>query len=284
MENQKKLLYEESSPSPILKDFILRFYQVRGFTSSLVSYTESTLPNGYTSLVLHFEEKIKVSNVKYDGEKIPQFYIFGKYTQPIYVEHTFGNVDVFGVIFKPGAFRFLTREAQSIFTDTLVAVDHLDNKINEILEQMYEAKFHIEEKLLLKERRKLLESFFCKKLEFKRYKANIVDVALSKIYQNKGNIKVKELSKALNISQQHLKRLFRDQIGLTPKFYAKTVRFNNVIKELDKSPNIDLLQLATNYGYHDPSHLIKEFYLFTGNKPSIFLKEENTLAKFLINR
>ncbi|MCB9052419.1 MAG: AraC family transcriptional regulator [Lewinellaceae bacterium] len=268
--------YLFTSPAPALQPFILRYYQVRGFTSESEPYKEFTLPNGLASLVFHFEEKIKVSNVEYNGEDIPQFYIFGQYTKPVFVRHTFGKADVFGVVFQPAAFHYFLGVPQQELTDKLIDVrDGLGREANEVLERMYTRP-------TFEARKAIADAFFLKRLRNTEYFENVVNRAVSEILSRHGNVQVKDLTEQFNVSRQHLNRMFLPKVGLNVKEFARTVRFNCALRALSTSKYSELKQVVEDFGFYDESHLVKEFDHFTGGRPSDFLRKENELAKFLM--
>lgn len=269
--------YQLAYPSKPLIPFILRYYQVNGIGSESQPYEEFTLPNGLTSLVFHFGEKIVVNNVKYDGYDIPKFYVFGKYTQPVFVRHTFGEADVFGVIFQPAAFHYFLPVPQQELTDVLVDVrDGLGKEMDDVLDQMYEKTFS--------ERIKIIEQFFQRRLAGREYLPSLVDRALFEILQTNGKIQVHDMVRQFKVSRQHLNRVFVPQVGLSVKEFARIYRFNQGLNALSSAKKTDLLQIAVEFGYHDASHLIKDFHHFTSGRPSDFLSGNTELAKFLMNK
>lgn len=270
--------YYELLPSPLLSKFIVRYYHVCGTTSEWQPYEEAALPNGYTSLVFHFEEKIKVSNVGYDGGGIPKFYLFGKYSTPIFVDHRFGKVDVFGVIFKLGFFKYFHSLPQKQITNKLFdVVDVFGCEAERMITEMYRRS-------TIEERKMIIEDFFIKRLAYKSIVPDVVDAALQYIIQNKGQLQVKAVCHRFNVSRQHLNRLFGERLGLSVKTISRIIRFNVALQGFNKPLQGDLLQVAVDFGYSDASHLIKEFHHFTGGKPSDFISKDNQLARFLLNR
>lgn len=84
------------------------------------------------------------------------------------------------------------------------------------------------------------------------------------------NIKIKDLSYRLNISQDVLEKRFRQQIGATPKQFANIVRLRKLITQY--TPNQTLTAQAYDAGYFDQAHFIKDFKAFTGQAPQDFFK------------
>lgn len=64
---------------------------------------------------------------------------------------------------------------------------------------------------------------------------------------------------------------FRDAAGLSPKRYARVLRFKRVLQALAATPRPDWVQLAQDAGYFDQSHLIREFREFAGVSPRAYL-------------
>ncbi|MCB9266427.1 MAG: AraC family transcriptional regulator [Lewinellaceae bacterium] len=268
--------YLAADPAPCLQPFILRYYQINGYTSEHQPYREFTFPNGFTSMVLHFEEPIQVSNVGYDGRHIPRSYIFGKYTKPVFVNHAFGAADVFGVIFHPGRFHlFLSLPQQELTNQLLDVADGFGEEMPDVLDRMYHNPS-------FQARINILERFFVKKLHYKDFRLDVVDAVVNHIFQDAGKTKVYQLARKFGLSRQHLNRLFLPRLGLNVKEYSRTIRFNFALRAILSGGCADLLQAAVDFGYHDESHLIKDFHDFTKGRPSEFLGEDNELARFLM--
>jgi AraC-like DNA-binding protein len=73
-------------------------------------------------------------------------------------------------------------------------------------------------------------------------------------------------------SQRHFIATFRDEVGLTPKAFARITRFRRVIDGLQGSPQIDWSALALECGYFDQAHFIHDFRDFAGISPSAYLR------------
>ena len=74
-------------------------------------------------------------------------------------------------------------------------------------------------------------------------------------------------------SQKHLIEQCKKYIGLTPKYYQRILRFNEILQKLHQEVNIPWAQIAYQSGYSDQSHFIKEFKHFSGFNPESFIKE-----------
>ncbi len=87
------------------------------------------------------------------------------------------------------------------------------------------------------------------------------------IEKSKGNKPMIELFDENGISAKQAERLFKKYLGFSPKYYAKIVRFQVIIKSLMKDEKQNIANLAADYGYYDQSHLIKDFKALAGGVP-----------------
>lgn len=92
--------------------------------------------------------------------------------------------------------------------------------------------------------------------------------AVAAIEAAHGTLRLEALAGSLNVSRQHLALQFRQQVGLTPKLFARICRFGRASTALRGDGNVDLAALALECGYFDQSHLIRDFHDFAGTTPA----------------
>ena len=96
----------------------------------------------------------------------------------------------------------------------------------------------------------------------------LVRRALLALDASDGNLRIDQLAARLGVSRQHIAARFRDQVGLSPKLYARICRFRRPTAALNASQAApDWAQLALDCGYFDQSHLIHDFQQFAGATP-----------------
>jgi AraC-like DNA-binding protein len=76
--------------------------------------------------------------------------------------------------------------------------------------------------------------------------------------------------------------MFKEEIGLSPKEFSKIIRFRKIVENIYRNPEINLYDLAYNFNYTDPSHLVKDFKFFTGLTPTAFIQKDETLNKKIL--
>ncbi|OLF18183.1 AraC family transcriptional regulator [Actinophytocola xanthii] len=79
------------------------------------------------------------------------------------------------------------------------------------------------------------------------------------------------VARRLGVSERHLRTVFADDVGLSPKHFARIERLRTVLAD---SPRRPLAELAATLGFSDQSHLSGEFRRFMGVSPAAFRRGE----------
>lgn len=95
--------------------------------------------------------------------------------------------------------------------------------------------------------------------------------AWQQIEARAGSLAIAGLTSELGWSRKHLIEEFHRRVGLSPKPLARILRFNRVVRLLERSETVSWAALAHDCGYYDQAHFIKEFRAFAGSTPSEFL-------------
>ncbi|WP_250623734.1 helix-turn-helix domain-containing protein [Pinirhizobacter soli] len=84
--------------------------------------------------------------------------------------------------------------------------------------------------------------------------------------------RISDIVRATGLSSQRLGLLFRRQVGLTPKRYARLRRFHGVIDAIGIERPFEWANVAVDGGYADQAHLVHEFRHFAGMTPGEYLR------------
>ena len=87
-------------------------------------------------------------------------------------------------------------------------------------------------------------------------------------------INYKHILKLFPYSQKHLINLFKKYVGLTPKYYQRILRFNEILHKIQKEEKISWTQIAYSCNYTDQSHFIKDFKHFSGFNPTEYIESD----------
>lgn len=86
---------------------------------------------------------------------------------------------------------------------------------------------------------------------------------------------VKAIADDADLSERTVQTRFKKYVGYSPKEMLRFLRFKQVINTIEHHTGneIDWFDLIHNFGYHDQSHLIKDFHHFLGITPQQFIKQ-----------
>ena len=104
-----------------------------------------------------------------------------------------------------------------------------------------------------------------------------VRTAATLLYHTRGQYRVAELADYCHLSLRQLQRQFDQTTGVSPKALARAIRFESIRERLMFNPNVNLTDLAYEFGYTDQAHFIKDFKALTGKTPGEFALEMEQL-------
>jgi len=84
---------------------------------------------------------------------------------------------------------------------------------------------------------------------------------------------VQAVAGALGVSERHLRRVFRETVGVGPKTFAKLTRFRRAVRAARAESHASWATIAAAAGYYDQAHLISEFRAIAGVTPRALLGE-----------
>ncbi len=89
-----------------------------------------------------------------------------------------------------------------------------------------------------------------------------------------GRARVEPLMDRTGLSRRIVTERFRRQFGLSPKTYARIVRFRRTLRLLERTGrDRTLADVAALCGYYDQSHLTRDFAVLAGCTPGTFMAE-----------
>lgn len=114
----------------------------------------------------------------------------------------------------------------------------------------------------------LLEHYLLQVFKDKMVLNPCVDYATNQILQNPNQLSIERVMFKTGYSQKHMIKLFKDQVGLTPKSFMNVIRFQKTIEEIGSGKAIKWSELAAECGYYDQAHFIHDFKHFSGFTPA----------------
>lgn len=141
----------------------------------------------------------------------------------------------------------------------------LGSAIDELVDQMMEAKTDDGIHQVLQAY--LLGKLSCLKPELP------FDRAIYELVSHSGNLSVDFVAAQSCLSPRQLERRALERLGLSPKFYARLIRFSHAYRYKELNPQACWIDIAERFGYFDQMHLIRDFKHFAGFSPSGLTEE-----------
>jgi AraC-like DNA-binding protein len=114
------------------------------------------------------------------------------------------------------------------------------------------------------------QDFVCQRAYRQKHDVLLVRTAGLLMHDAHGQIRMTDLAAQSYLSSSQFERQFKHYTAISPKAYARIIRFNSLQAAILVNPFTRLADLADVYGYSDPAHLIREFKSFAGCTPRDF--------------
>lgn len=250
-------------PSPALKH-IVEYYFHHAETFDRVSFENLYSTPILECLSFNLGPDRLPQKMKY-GEKwfnlSGRAHLFGQPTGPVDIGGRYSEFIV--VKFRPLGVRQLTGLTMHHIANGIAqAEDIFGTSIRFVIEQMREVKS-------TREKVACLDLFLQQHLR-KRKKVKLhptVKPSLALLGKNLGNINITALQDQTHTTKKTLERAFATNVGVSPKLYARIVRYNFAKAHIEQSGVIDWGRIVHEHGFYDQSHFINEFKCFSGKTP-----------------
>jgi AraC-like DNA-binding protein len=190
--------------------------------------------------------------------------LFGQQTEVSnrYVGNCFLLVQV---VFKPGALFRLTRIPSGQLTNQYIDAETVfPADIKLVNDQINDAKSYLQMV-------EAVERFLLRTInQQKTLATHPLDAVVARLFGKEPVPRVDLLSDQACLSSRQLERVFRERMGVGPKYYLKVLRFENAFRLRNQNPRLDWLSLALRCGYYDYQHLVKDYKTLTGHPPNQF--------------
>ena len=168
-----------------------------------------------------------------------------------------------GAYFEPGATAVLLHVAAAELTDRVVDLDHLwgsqATQLAEDLTDMDEASAVDRFEGVLLDRLRSAP----------RRRSQVDAIGLARwVRAEPRSMSVSRLADAAGVSRQHLTRVFREVMGVSPKRYCRLARFHAGLANAGAGAEVPWTRIAADLGYADQSHMIAEFHELSSLTPA----------------
>lgn len=236
---------------------------------------QKIIPDGFPEIIFHYGDPFKIL-ISETWELQPDFLLAGQITKFFFLENS-GVTGVLGIKFKPTALSRIFNLNMKEYNDRVLSLENFSHP------QLREIKHILSSTDILENKINRLNSFFETLILARKLTPAAIDHAIDLINKKKGMISIVDLSKVACLGERQFLNQFRQQVGLSPKLYARIVRLNYIFKLVNEKKE-NWTALAYEAAYFDQSHFIKDFKLFTGENPSNYSFDEKNFANFFLKR
>lgn len=268
------MIYEQFLPKNELTEIIKSFWYVDSEGNTSIQ-REKIIPDGYPELIFHYGDPYRI-NINGAWEQQSMYIIAGQIKNYFYLENI-GVSKMFAIKFQPWALKELFGIDMFSITDKVIEIS------NEIADTLEEVITIATGALLCRDKVIQIEDWFSKYLINNQFVFSEKRKAVISMIEKRGNVSLKQLQEEFQISERALERYFKSYIGLSPKFYARIIRFSYIFQWV-QSKSIDWADIVYNAGYYDQSHFIKNFKEFTGEDPGKYGFSSENMANFFLKK
>jgi AraC-like DNA-binding protein len=247
-----KLLHGRLAASEPLRGVVQHFWSVRWDLRGANPFVPETLPHPNVHLVFE-AEGARIAGVN-----------TGRFTTKL--EDTGW---VFGVKFRPGAFRPYFGSSVASLRDRSVPIDEVFGTegvalAHEVSKLRSEAEKAAAVELFLIERKTSPDP------NVERV-GNIVD----EIAENRAIVSVEQVVKLARFAKRPLQQLFNSYVGVGPKWVINRYRLHEAVERLQEGVHISFTDLAMELGYFDQAHFNRDFRKLVGCTPAAFARRHS---------
>jgi AraC-like DNA-binding protein len=184
-----------------------------------------------------------------------------------------GRSGVFGIKFKPGGFRpFLKAPAASLLNQIVPAARIFGQDIRSLDQILISASWK-EDRMI-----EATNTFLRARLPRHNSTIELADRIVKRIQQASEIKTVADLAKATGIDKRKLQRVFKEYVGVSPKWVIRRFRLHEIVDVLNSGRQPDWCQVALDLGYFDQAHLINDFKSIVGSSPDQYRRSSSSGA------
>jgi AraC-like DNA-binding protein len=251
-------------PGSPLGDYI---ESIGDWRSPEVDYWSRALPRGAVTVIFDVGQRQQLHFFAADAKtrlSVPPAFITGSHTAS-YVSNIAAGEPVMAVHFRPGgAYPFLGIPLGDL-EDAYVGIDEVwGSDGRDLHERLIETSS-------AQARFRILEDFLLSRPWLSADRQPGVAAAMVAIEDNP-SIRMADIHDLVGMPTKRLIALFRAEVGLSPKAYARVRRLQAALRLLETGP-MGGARIAAEVGYFDQAHFVRDFESFTGLTPTQYAEQ-----------
>ena len=263
------MIYKVIQPSLRLKDFIKDYLLLHFVFNKTVPSPVKPFPaNTEQCLVFYLRGNVTAHDPKSGRSKIfAKTAINGTQICRLDFEISHHYL-LLSINFQPDALSKFIRLPLSEFIDERIDAEAILNpEIHHVHERMANADSY--DSII-----QIAEEYLWKRIQSLKTDFQPIDKVTRLISENPGFFPLDKMAYYACLSVSQFERRFYQQLGITPKLFARISRFYKAYQIKDQNPNTTWLCIALETGYHDYQHLVKDFKQFSYTTPHSLIQAQ----------
>jgi len=263
-------MFDRVRPQGVFADFIEWYWTSE--SEDREPSQQKIIPDGFPEVVFHYGDPYRI-NLRNRWHRQGLSLLGGQLKTYFYLKNT-GRSGIFGITFKPAALTHLFGLHMSRYSHRVVNLSSVPGPWNSLIGKIQACTTP---RMRIQATERFLAPFL------KDISAKPVEKCIHFLHRNHGTGSMSNLCAEASITERQLQRLFNRYIGVSPKYYARILRFNHIFS-LMKDGKVEWADVVFLSGYYDQSHFIRDFKNFTGEDPTSFAFRANTLTNFFAQK
>lgn len=252
------------NPSLALSHHVQYFWSVEIDTSFDNTFSINTFVDDSSGLI--FLQDYGSTSLLKNDIPVPKALIYGQATKP--TKNTcISSFKALGVLFYPYTITELFGISASQLANQTIHLNDFISKdfVNKIIE-LENTNLQIQ----------LISNFLLSRLSSRMQEDKLIKDSLRKIKSSYGLTQVNELCSYYKLSERQFERRFQNTVGVSPRHYIKTIRFQEGINRIRSGKYKRLSQIAYELNYADQSHFIRHIKELSGVNPKLFKEQPDS--------
>lgn len=218
-----------------------------------------TFPIGCPQIIFHRKSPLYIPELKSFQNT---FTISGQVNFPAHIRSD-GNLDMIVAVLYPHTVgMFIGTPPSAFYNQEISGYDIANRQLNDVAARIFDSQSGGESVGILE---RWLLTRINPTLNIRRINRSIGELMRTP------SVPVNVLSDNACLSRKQYERVFREQVGMNPKEYARVVRFQKAMW-MQQFGSRDYAYIAHHCGYSDQSHLIRDFKAMSGHTPKSLLE------------
>jgi AraC-like DNA-binding protein len=250
-------------PHPALRNVVRSFEERRAMLGDKVlAFPLTARPHQIIDIYLRDPLRVRVDGGRL--EVAPETVVVGPQGSRRIHIYASGQVHIFNILLQPAALhRLVGVDMTSLTNEGIAARDVLGRREVMLSDAVRSAQDFAS-------RVAAAENWFGMMLERSPPDDGIGETSRS-LLAARGNLRIEALAKQSGLSPRQFQRRFTTQVGLSPKLYARTTRFDHALEAHRNHPAIPWTNIIHGAGYYDQAHFIRECHALVGLPPNQFI-------------